>query len=468
MSTMPRLQQPGRARGLLVGAICVATLCSGCKDYALGSLSGDGGMESTSSAPGTSDGGGCGPCVSIHDGVDDIVEDPRIDGYLRAVLQFRETVNAAEIKFQVRIAALANSWNYDGPITPTVENVTALAAFVESELAKSTQGDALVHAERLRCGADQALAIEEQARCEADLGCALDDACVDALTPETLDIRCDGLCIGACDGPCEGLALCDAADTLGLQCPGTCFGTCEVTAEACDGKCSGQCDTEDSFVGTCDGLCTGDCTVLSGTTCSGQCKGSCVGEALDSVCPTPPSCIVPCSAACDGICVGQPEPAIGGTCGTDPCNAVGACNPTSGMRANVGLTCAPVAVQACVTPLDTLSPEQQAEFDERIEALQLGLGALLGIHAELALVVRGDVDGMLVEYPQHPAPAEQLSTKIIGLWQAGSPQAACPRCAHVALAEAVVAVTSTADDAEALVVVGDALIEAFGLAAPGR
>ncbi|MBL4685683.1 MAG: hypothetical protein JKY37_13905, partial [Nannocystaceae bacterium] len=417
-----------------------------------------------SPADSTSSGGGmCALCPRLADGETDLGQDPRLDGYFRAVLDFRRSVDDAAAVYKASFAALAEAWGYGGPTSPTPAHAAALASYINAQTQASTVSGVVLQLERLRCAADIGVAIDEQARCESELGCDLGLSCPDEPTQADIDVTCEGVCFGACGEACPSLALCPAPEAPGLACGGSCFGVCMVTAQSCLGKCTGECDGQPDFEGLCPDDCTGECALIQG----GPCPGTCVGDCLDDAaalteCTETLACIGGCATACEGDCLGNPVLGVAESCGGEPCEVAPECAATSGLRANVATRCDLPAIVPCYS--STLGPTVLLAFEVKVEALEVHAAQILLAHARLSRVVQGAAPRSLVNAPLDPPPAADLVLRISALAERDSGLSVpCPICAEQGLQDALGVMAVALGEAELLIAAGDALRLPLGL-----
>ncbi len=429
---------------------------------------GDTGDPGTTTTQGTDDGAPivCTPCPSVVEGASDLARDPRVDGYLRAVWDFRAAVDEAADAYAVSLSGLAEAWGHSGALAPTPANAAALAEHIGVQVDGSVAGTLVVQLTRVQCGADLPRALEEQARCEDELGCPPGDACAPQPTVADVGATCGGVCVGSCGDSCPGLALCPASGEPGMDCPGFCFGTCNVTAQSCLGKCTGACDGQPGHDGFCSGQCTGACDLTQGGTCPGLCTGSCMDDADElSACDSSLDCIGGCSEVCDGACLGAPSMRVAEACGAGSCDAAAQCDATAALRSTVAMQCDPIGIVPCYTVSPLLSDAAAAEFDVRVASLSTHAPALLEAHARLSMAMVGEAPASLVAAPMDPAPALELAQRIDELHALGEDglDVPCPACALEGLDDAAGLLSLAMDEAQLLLGAGDALRIPLGL-----
>ncbi len=360
----------------------------------------------------------CGPCGSIETGNLSISGQARLDGFFKAVADFKGAVDFVKADFDANIIALAEVYGViDADWSGTVDAalVGQLKTAIEADFDASLDGGIKVVYAPPKCEANISVAVEAQASCEASAECEVE------VDPGNVSVQCEGSCSGSCSGTCEGELSC-AVEAPSVACSGSCEGSCELDAAAsCDGTCRGTCegtcsatDANGQCAGTCDGMCTGTCEFAAAAECSGMCNGTCLVEQGSAECTAEAECRGSCDAECSGSCTGSATPPSASA----NCEASAECNAQASAQAEANLECTPPSldIQFAFNADLMADAAGQAAFSARLKELKVRGAAILQGTAKLKALIDGEVNGEVVF---SPSPLANLTAEMQGFVTGG-------------------------------------------------
>lgn len=358
----------------------------------------------------------CGPCGTIATGNLSIAGQARIDGFFKAVADFKGSVDFVKADFDANIIALAEVWGvvevgYSGAVDADL--VAALKAEIQGQISANLQGGIQVVYAPPKCTANINVAVEAQASCEASAEC---DVMVD---PGSVSVMCEGSCSGGCSAECSGEFSCEV-EAPSIACEGMCEGACTLDAAAscegtCRGTCSGECSARDGngdCAGACDGMCTGTCEFEAAASCQGTCSGKCLVDQGSAQCTAEANCRGSCSGECSGGCEGSATPPSASA----SCEASADCQAQASAQAEANVECTPPSLDIQYSFSAGVNAEAQALFAARIKELKVRGAAILQGSARLQALITGEVNGQVIF---EVAPLVKLQAEIKGFIDGG-------------------------------------------------
>ncbi len=360
----------------------------------------------------------CGPCGSIETGNLSISGQARLDGFFKAVADFKGAVDFIKADFDANIIALAEVYgvidaDWSGSVDAAL--VGQLKTAIEADFTASLDGGIKVVYAPPKCEANISVAVEAQASCEASAECEV------MVDPGEVSVQCEGSCQGGCDAECSGEFSC-AVEAPSVECSGMCEGACELSAEAecsgtCRGTCSGTCSATDAngqCAGTCEGMCMGTCEFEAAASCNGSCSGTCLVEQGSAECDASAECRGSCSGSCTGSCTGSATPPSASA----DCSASAECNAQASAQAEANLECSPPSLDISFAFNAELMGDVagQAAFSARLKELKVRGAAILQGTAKLKALIDGEVNGEVVF---SPSPLANLTAEMQGFVTGG-------------------------------------------------
>lgn len=354
----------------------------------------------------------CGECGSIASGQLSISGNAQLDGFFKAVADFRGVTGRVKGTFDADILALAKLYGI-AEARVDANFVGEVRAAIEADIAAHADGGLKITYEAPSCQADVSVAVEAQASCEIQAGCEVQ------ADPGMASVQCEGSCTGSCSGSCSGSLSC-AVKTPTVACEGSCEGSCQLdAAAACEGTCNGTCegtcsatDADGNCAGSCDGMCTGTCELDGQASCSGTCHGTCYVEQGSAQCTAEAECSGSCDAECSGSCEGSFEPPSASA----DCDASADCQAQASAQAEANVSCKPPRLEVGYQLQAGLDATAQAEFVARMKEFKVRAASIMQGFAQLKALVDGEVDGEVVF---DPSPSANLVAQIEGLISVG-------------------------------------------------
>lgn len=349
------------AMPLVLGAVALPAMTSGCEDSPLGDLAAQCGLV-------------C-PEAGVLEGNASISGLANIDAFFGAVVDFTAAANTVNANVRAELDALAASVGLQAG-APAAEIAGAMKAKIDA----AASGGVKVRAQEPKCQASVEVTAKAAASCDAKVD------------PGSVEVKCEG----SCTIDASAQADCSAKGTLtckgqapNLQCSGTCSGNCTLEASAecsgtCRGVCSGECSVKDvngNCAGECKGTCKGTCELKAGGECKGKCEGECEYTPPSGTCEATAEAKCEASAdaniKCKGGCDGQVKPP----------EVSAECKAAVEAKANASVECTPPSLDISFQFKAGVNGDAQAEFKAWIENVKLRYAAMLAAAAKAEILV---------------------------------------------------------------------------------